>query len=203
MNNTKETCSPYLSEPGGGKVYRHVICKKLSISQGDVVDYEAYIYEVYLEQEITGAINYAGLCNLLRLAERLDTFNFYLANYGGSCHSLINLISAVFDSKANTVMHVTAPCYSAAATLALCGTGISFCKHSFLMFHNYSSIAHGKGNELLDHVKNTDKWIKDYMRKLHQPFLTKEECLKIEDDKDIYVSWDDKTLKQRIERHWK
>jgi len=204
MKSKVSQYGPYLVEADGSKVYRHDRSVNLNLARtGKRLEILAYRYEVYLEQEITTASNYSGLCDLLRNAQAVDEFTFYLANFGGDCHSLINLLNAVSKAEATVIMDVTSPCYSACATLALCGDELWLNEDTFLMFHNYSGGSHGKGKELLDSIGATDKWIKSYMRRLHQPFLSKQECDRIENDKDVYVHWNDKDLERRLKRHFK
>jgi ATP-dependent protease ClpP protease subunit len=195
--------SSYLSDDKSCTVYRHCVIKKLSLASKIEIDYETYRYDVYLNDKINDASCYAGLCNILRHAEALDSFKFFLANFGGKVHGLIHLLSAVSDTKAVVEMEVTAPCYSAGSTLALCGNTLTLYPDTFLMFHNYSTGAHGKGQELIDGILQTDAWVKSYMKRLHQPFLTKDECQRIENDKDVYVKWNNKDLQTRIKRHFK
>ena len=206
--NTKEKepgSLPYLDE-SGGKIYRYPEVNKFNLdkdSHREIHEAVYYRYEVYPTREITKSSNYAGLCALLREGHPLDVFNFYLANYGGCCHSLINLINAILDSPSFVHMHVTSPTYSAGSTLALCGDSLNFRAYSYLMFHNYSSVAEGKGRELLDSVEASDKWIKDYMNNLHRPFLTKKECARIDTDGDIRIWYNEKDLEERLVRHFK
>jgi Uri superfamily endonuclease len=71
------------------------------------------------------------------------------------------------------------------------------------MFHNYSSVAGGKGAELKLSVDETNKWIHQYFKDIHSPFLTNTEIKKIENDADVYVHAGDKGTKARIKRHFK
>ena len=197
-----EKLSAYLDEPKGGKVYRYEENQNCKFD-GDTLDVYRYRYEVYLTENIVRASSYSGLCSLLRESKAYDEFNFYLANYGGYCHSLINLVSAIYDSRSTVNMHVVAPCYSAASTLALCGDSLDLRPYTFLMFHNYSATKSGKGQELIDEMVASDSWIKDYMSHLHKPFLSQGECQKIENDKDVRIFYNDKDLEHRIKRHFK
>ena len=207
MNNSKAEFSPFLDEEDGSKVYRFEEYKYVELGtttnkiQKEEIEYDRY--EVYLTNTIESSPHYSGLCSLLRSSKGFDVFNFYLANHGGSCHGLIALINAIFDAAGTINMIVASPSASAAATLALCGDSLTFCDHTFLMFHNYSSSVYGKGQELKDNIRASDEWINDYMRNLHQPFLTAAECSRIEKDNDVHVFYNDKTLDARIKRHFK
>ena len=171
-----------------------------SIKKNDVT---AQVLHIYLKSTIDSAEEYIDLCHELRSLSENDTVYMYIGNYGGSCHGLVSLISAVRDCPAEVNMVVTAPCYSAGSSLALAGDSLEMKDFSFLMFHNYSSFSWGKGGELLEGVVNTKKWIHDYFNKIHSPFLTESECKRVENDKDVYVHYNDKNLSKRLKRHFK
>jgi ATP-dependent protease ClpP protease subunit len=161
------------------------------------------VYQVYLSNSVEDSHKYDAICNLLRMSTQNDIVLFYLANFGGSCHGLVNLVNAVKHTKASVFMLVTAPCYSAGATLAISGDYLYMYENTFLMFHNYSAVSAGKGEEMRLDVEETKRWIHGYFRMYHKPFLTECECKRIENDKDIYVRWDDKDIHSRISRHFK
>lgn len=169
----------------------------------EVIEVQVSLYRIYLTDSINDSHDYSSICHLLRTAKSQDVATFYLSNFGGSCHAIVHLISAVKESQANVQMVVTSPCYSAAATLALSGNSLTLCPYTFLMLHNYSSVAGGKAGELMSQTVNTNRWIQQYSRNLHRPFITTKECNMIERDIDIYVHWDDKDLQARIDRHFK
>lgn len=160
--------------------------------------------EVYITESVKGSSRYIELGHELRQLQNSSIVNFYISNYGGDCHGLISLISAIKTCKAKEKnMIVVSPSYSAASTLALCGTSLRFEPYTFLMFHNYSSCQKGKGGELLQHIQAADKWLKDYFRNIHSPFLNDIEITEMNRDQDIYVHYKDKDLKRRIKRHFK
>jgi ATP-dependent protease ClpP protease subunit len=173
-----------------------VVIKKIPVAGKN------YIH-IYLSNNIETAETYRDLRHVLRTTASTDVVTFYLSGYGGDCHGLISIVSAINASKAKVHMAVDAPCYSAHATLALAGDSLSMNKRTFLMFHNYSGGHYGKGNELTSLIQHTNKWIHGYFKEYHCPFLTEEECEKIIKDKDIYVHAEDKDIKTRIRRHFK
>lgn len=158
-------------------------------------------HDVYIYGGIEDAYSYVDLCNRLRDAKPdKEYFRFRIASPGGSCHGLIALITAIRDCPSIVEMHVDSPSYSAGSTLALCGDVLIMHPNTLLMFHNYSGGDMGKGQELKHSVQERGKWIYNYMRDLHQPFLTKEECDAMEKDQDIWIHAHDKGLKARMKR---
>ena len=166
-------------------------------------DISIYEISIYLSDSIMEIDKYSEVIDTLLHAGQHDKVTMYLANFGGSCHSVIYLINSLGMCKAPVQMEVLAPCHSAGATLAISGDGLAIHKNTFLMFHNYSSVIVGKGAELKMSLDETDRWIKTYFEDLHFPFLTKNELKIISKDEDIYIHADDKGLLKRIERHYK
>lgn len=160
-------------------------------------------YSVYLEDEIVGGFNYKELCQALAGATENDIFNFYIGGYGGSCNGLMHVVNSIRSTKAKeTNMILVAPSFSAHATLALVGTSLRYEPFTFLMFHNYSGAAMGKGGEIETSHEATKRWIGTYMRSLHAPFLSPKECAHLELDRDVYVHFDDPDLPARLKRHF-
>lgn len=145
---------------------------------------------------------YNKIYDALHNASDYDTVNFFLCNHGGDCFSLIHLINQIYACKGEVHMHITGPCHSAGSTLALCGDSCSMYKNTYLMFHNYSSVIIGKGEESRLQEEETRAWIHKYFRDLHSPFLTDRELNKIEKDQDVYVHAWDRDVKKRFERHY-
>lgn len=190
MTDIEEKYEPIIDVEDGGKVFHR---RTESVCNW---------YDIYLDDDISDSSNYSDICNLLRTIKKTDFVDVYLSNFGGSCHGCVSLINAVEDCKAFVAMYVTAPCYSAGATLAIAGDGLWMYPNTFLMFHNYSAISMGKGHELELDTKHTKKWIHGYFDDIHRPFLTKPECRRITEDKDLYIHVDDPTVEKRMERHF-
>lgn len=161
-------------------------------------------WDFYLSDEMQLPPAYTDLCHTLRRqVSKRDEVTFYLNNFGGSCHGLISIVNAINACPASVHMVVTAPCYSAGASLALAGASLVMEKYSFLMFHNYSGGSRGKGEDIIDDAMHHRKWIYQYFRDLHAPFLTDEECERIENNRDVYIHYNHKDLAKRIKRHFK
>lgn len=161
------------------------------------------IWDLYLNKEIEEADEFIEIYHTLRSkVEQNDHVNLYLNSVGGSCSTLMSLVNAVKACAAPVNMVVTAPCYSAGASLALCGKTLTMEDNTFLMFHNYSGGAAGKGDDILDSAVNHRKWVYEYFRDIHMPFLTRKECDSIEQNKDLYIHANDKDLEKRIKRHF-
>lgn len=159
-------------------------------------------YEITFSEEVVHpAYQYAELCSMLREeVTKDDTVVLQISNYGGCCDSAATLVNAIKDCKGHVRAVVNAPSYSAATMLALAGDELELKPYSFLMFHNFSSSEKGKGGEIKMAVANTERVIHSMMSDLYFPFLSKAEINNIFNDKDVYVHWDDKELKERLAR---
>lgn len=165
--------------------------------------FSAHRYHVYFPTDF-GSDYFGELCHTLRTSNPDDEFYFYLANFGGSVHTLVNLVSAIRAAKAKVIkMIVTSPCYSCGAALALSGTDLEMARDTFLLFHNYSTQESGKAGEAIQAMMNHNTWITKFLRRTHTPFLTKEECEDIDNDRDLYIHAGERSTQERINRHFK
>jgi len=171
----------------------------------NIVSTQEYeVVDVYLTSETNEGKFYTVIDHKLRSLNNGDVVNIYLRNYGGTINGLTDLLSAIHDTEASEVnMILTAPSYSCGALLAVAGTSLRMKPNTFLMFHNYSTGSSGKGGEAMISSKEHDKWIKRLMRDIAMPFLTEKEMVGLEHDQDIYIHEYDKSVKERIKRHFK
>lgn len=166
-------------------------------------NFEAVHYTVYIASDIVEPQHYMKLYKVLDTALDTDFITIKLSSRGGDAQTMVRLINSIRGCKAQVHIKVVAPCYSAAAVMALCGDSLAMYPGTFLMFHNYSNESYGKGQELLDDVKRTDMWLTEFFSDCCYPFLTKAELRQISRDKDITVHYKDKDLQERIDRLYK
>lgn len=158
---------------------------------------------IYLSEEIKKNAHYHELANKIRQTRKGDVINFYLSSPGGSVASGHQLINAITDTQAKVNMIVDAPCYSMGALLAVAGSSLKMHPGTFLMFHNYSGGAAGKGPDIEDQVVACKQWVYHVFDRVATPFLTKKEMDYIKDNRDVYIHETDENLPARIKRHFK
>lgn len=168
---------------------------RITIQQSNVHRYNLYDgieafedYEEFIEDLATFTQN--------------DAIALYINCPGGRVDVGISLINAIRSSAAATTAIVEAPSYSMASVIALATDKLIMLDNTYLMFHNYSSGAYGKGAELITGIKHSDAHFQRMMQGICYPFLTKKELQRIQNDGDIYIYDNDDDLQKRKERHF-
>lgn len=146
---------------------------------------------------------FSELIKTLYDAEEGDVMVWKMNSPGGACDVGEALIAAMNASKAKVYCHIESNCYSMASILALCGTGLSFNPNTYMMFHDYSTMYHGKGNEIAQHTDLEREMVSGMFKIWCCPFLTDKEFSSMMAGEDKYIRWDDKSLDTRIRRHFK
>jgi ATP-dependent protease ClpP protease subunit len=151
----------------------------------------AYFYEFGDAHDLT------ELFDIINTSEQLDEIHIHLNNPGGYLSTGIQLISTLDTNvSANIQVYIEAPCYSMGALFAtkmmLSGYKTHISRNAYLMFHNYSGGAVGKGNEMYDKLSHDKKWCKSFFTDCTYPFLSQEEIDNLDVDKDLYVWYDKK-----------
>lgn len=95
--------------------------------------------DIRLEQEVWTPSLYKHISRVLDEAKTGDKIVFHLSGFGGREDTMFQLLNNIKSSKANVVMEVEAPVYSAYAYLAANGPTLIMKPYTFLMFH-FSSI---------------------------------------------------------------
>ena len=159
-------------------------------------------YSIYLSENVESNFEYVKLLETLRRVTKDDSVTLYLANYGGYCSTGFQIANAIKECKSGVDIIVDAPCFSMAAILAVSGKSLKMNPGTFLMFHNYSGGDYGKGKERLDATVHYYEHFQKAIKNVCYPFLTKDELDAIKHDKDVYISWDERGLKNRMKRHF-
>ena len=154
-------------------------------------------YNIYLGDSVQEPAKYYSIFNILRTTTSLDNVVFYINNYGGQLNTTAELIHAIRASQATTHAVVTGPIYSAAPIITLAAKKIYLEKHIFMMFHDYSGLEHGKGNEMEKSIKAYQPYFKALISDVCRPFLTQKEIRSILEGKDLYLDYEE--CKKRLE----
>lgn len=166
----------------------------------EMVEYSttSHEYHVYLSDAFDDPLEYVDLLTSLRRASPFDIFYIYLNTPGGRLDTGLQLINAIRDSAAHVVTILDPQAYSMGALLFLSGKELVVPENSMLMFHNYSSGLHGKGNEQLAEVQAASRSFEKVMKKVCQPFLSGDEVKSILNGQDLWLDSDD--ILKRLQR---
>ena len=88
--------------------------------------------------------------------------------------------------------------YSMAALIFLSGDELFVHDNCQLMFHTYSGIFAGKGNEQQAEIAAVGRWFEKVMRRICTPFLTDDEVDRILKGADYWIDSDD--ISRRLSR---
>lgn len=154
-----------------------------------------------------GIEEYEDYEDLLKYISKIgsdDHVTLNISSPGGRCDIGFMLIERLSELSCQVDVVVPYPSYSMGALLALCGDSLTIKPGAFIMFHDYSTgHSRSKGNEIFKQTEAYKEAFEYKFNKVCQPFLTKKECQDILNGQDFYVKWNDKTLKDRVKRHFK
>jgi len=160
----------------------------------------------HIQLELLGPLenftDYDDLIVDLDAATERDVIDLVINSPGGDCGVGQMIIRAIQRSRALVRAVVVYPSYSMASIISLACDDLVIEPGAFLMFHNYSTVIHGKGDEIKQMAANVDLSLVAMMD-VCKPFLTPKEIKMLEHDKDVYITSDDPTLEQRIKKHYK
>ena len=153
------------------------------------------IYKFYLVGEVKSATEYVQWFEIIRSATENDVIIIHINSPGGSLFTAIQFMRVMKESKANIIASVEGACMSAASVIFLTARHWEISDHSVFMFHNYSTISAGKGGEMYDNIVHERKWSERLWRDVYTGFLTEPEIASILDNKDIWMSSEDVSVR--------
>lgn len=145
----------------------------------------------YLCGEIREPQYYTELFYTLRSAAETDLVYLHLNSSGGDFNTGLQIINNIQASNARVVTILEARAYSMAALIFLCGDELIVHDNCQLMFHIYSGIFSGKGNEQQAEIAAVGKWFEKVMSRLCTPFLSEREIDSILKGADLWMDSDD------------
>jgi ATP-dependent protease ClpP protease subunit len=160
-------------------------------------------YTISIWDNLENYEDYEKLLESMSKISKKDTVKLYVSTPGGRCDIGFMLIDRIRELECMVDVVAPYPTYSMGAIMALCGNSLEISPGSYLMFHDYSGGGgRQKGNETL---KSTEAYCEVFNYRFNsicQPFLTKKECEDVLQGKDLYIKWNDPSLKDRIKRHF-
>ncbi|MFH1660546.1 MAG: hypothetical protein FD131_3653 [Rhodocyclaceae bacterium] len=145
----------------------------------------------YLCGDIHEPQYYTELFYTLRSAAETDLVYIHLNSSGGDFNTGLQIINNVRASNARVVTILEARAYSMAALIFLSGDELVVHDNCQLMFHIYSGIFAGKGNEQQAEVLALGNWFEKVMSRLCSPFLTETEITNILKGSDLWMDSDE------------
>ncbi|MBU1364730.1 MAG: Clp protease ClpP [Gammaproteobacteria bacterium] len=145
----------------------------------------------YLCGDIHEPQYYTELFYTLRSAAETDLVYIHLNSSGGDFNTGLQIINNVRASNARVVTILEARAYSMAALIFLSGDELVVHDNCQLMFHIYSGIFAGKGNEHQAEVLALGNWFEKVMSRLCSPFLTETEITNILKGADLWMDSDE------------
>lgn len=145
----------------------------------------------YLCGDIHEPQYYTELFYTLRSAAETDLVYIHLNSSGGDFNTGLQIINNVRASNARVVTILEARAYSMAALIFLSGDELVVHDNCQLMFHIYSGIFAGKGNEQQAEVLAVGNWFEKVMSRLCSPFLTETEIANILKGADLWMDSDE------------
>lgn len=147
----------------------------------------------YICGELKEPQYYTELFYTLRTAGDTDLIYLHLNSPGGDFNTGLQIINNIAASSARVVTILEARAYSMAALIFLSGDELIVHDNCQIMFHTYSGIFAGKGNEQQAEIAVVGRWFEKVMRRICTPFLTDDEVNLILKGADYWIDSDDIT----------
>lgn len=146
-----------------------------------------FIHSFYLLGEIGDASEYSDWFNVMRVAQPNDLIRIHINSPGGDLFTMLQMMTAIRESKAQVHVSVEGYCASAATIPMMYADHVLIGNHCVFMFHNYSGGVFGKGGEQFDQVTHMRAWSEELLNEIYAHFMTPEEIQAMLDNKDYYM----------------
>lgn len=144
-------------------------------------------HTLYLDDSIKADTDINGLINTLRSAGKEDKLVVRICSPGGAVHvanRFKTIMKSDFHGRTTTILDPYGA--SACADLFLDGDVRIIYPYSYIMFHNFSAGAWGKGREILSRVGFYNNFFSKLMQRDYGPYFTKDEIEDLFKGADFY-----------------
>lgn len=144
-------------------------------------------HTLYLDDNIKPDTDLNDLINTLRSAGKEDKLVVRICSPGGVVHianRFKTIMKSDFHGRTTTILDPYAA--SAGADLFLDGDVRIIYPYSYIMFHNFSAGAWGKGREILSRVGFYNNFFSKLMQREYGPYFTKDEIEDLFKGADFY-----------------
>lgn len=145
----------------------------------------------YLSGSILQSDYYNELFYTLRTATETDVIYLHLNTCGGDFDTGLQIINNMTASNAHVVAVLEARAYSMGAFIFLAADELVVHDNCQLLFHSYSGVFSGKGNEQQAQGLALANWFEKFMERICQPFLTTVEIKSILKGADMWMDSDE------------
>lgn len=156
----------------------------------------AKIHHFYINKVIDDPETFVDMVHTIKIADQNDIVYIYLNSPGGRLDTAVQLINAMRISAAKIITVIEAEAHSASTMIFLAADEFIVHENSIMMFHNFSSGAIGKGNEIKLQIDAVVKWFNRLARDIYFPFLSEQEIQNIIDGKDLWIEADE--IRERL-----
>ena len=169
-----------------------------NITVKNKLDYTPKVYTINFWHDFDDPRNYIPYFKILEEAHEEDVIIFYFNSPGGSVQTLNLFINALRRCKSKTVVARVNYAASAAALLALFCDNIEFNTNSTLMLHTYSSLMHGKSQEIESEMIHNKHEYEKLISFICSKILSEKDIEELFNGKDFYFNGEEaiKRLKQ-------
>lgn len=145
----------------------------------------------YLCGDILEPQFYTELFYTLRTANDTDLVYLHINSSGGDFNTGLQIINNMVASDARVICVLEARAYSMAALIFLSGDELVVHDNCQLMFHTYSGVFSGKGNEQQAEAAAVGNWFEKVMARICVPFLSASEISRILKGSDVWMDSDE------------
>lgn len=149
------------------------------------------LHHFYILGVIEGPEKYLDLVQTLKTVEEHDTVFIYINSVGGSLYTTIQIINAIQNCHGTVVTVLEGEACSAATIIFLAGHKHVINPFGAFMVHKYSHGVEGKGSDVREQVKFTERYFDQIAYALYADLMTQEEIAQMLDGKDFWFSSDE------------
>ena len=156
-----------------------------------IVNKDTKVVQAYLTGAIDEPYLYNELCYLLGNADEDTVVHLYINTPGGVIDSAFMITTAIKESKAKVIGHLSGTVASAGTIVTMACDEVNVAPHLSFMIHNYSGGMAGKGHEMKARQKFTDDHLNDAFKSFYTGFLSNDDMERVIEGTDLWMGSDE------------
>ena len=152
------------------------------------VEVNGYNYTIFLDEIFQESAYERDVISILNNATTGDKVTFMINSDGGCLSSALPICIAIRESKAEVTGMLLAEAHSAASMVFLATDNQIVSNHCSMLVHSASYGTMGKQQDIVDHVKHTQKRLVDIFNDFYYGFLSESEIEEVLEGRQLFLN---------------
>lgn len=144
----------------------------------------------HIDTDVTEPSYYRLMLETLESCSESDTVKILVNTAGGNAYSMISIINAIKNCKAEVTGYLAGEACSAGSAILIACNSWEIAPYTTMMIHTMSYGTGGKESDVNRHTQHMTEWNKSVVSDIYKGFLSEDEIERVLDGVELWLQYD-------------